>query len=226
MTLSEAILELLKLLEQTDEEEYDSNQASVHILQACYEIADEMEVPHYNVFSQFEINDDYIDQDYWTTVPGRVPIVTSLGTTLSEYSHIKKIWLDSGGETQTFTGTELVSLLNEYGDTTGQPKKYAVEGQYLYYRPFINDGTATYTMRILWASLPVTAGTDTDSPIMLQIAPYAVLYRAAVIASMWLLDDDRASRFEKLGQRAVTLLAPRLTMQNDTEDTTPEEYNG
>jgi hypothetical protein len=226
MTLIEAAQELLRLLEQTDQEDYNIKQAQRHILQACYEIADEMEVPHYNTFSQFTIDNTYIDQDYWSIVPGRVPITTVLGTTLAEFGYIKKIWLDSGGSTQTFTGTEVVSLLNEYGDTTGQPVKYAVEGQYLYYRPFINDSSNTYTLRILWASLPIALNANEETPTMLAIAPFAVLYRASVIASMWLLDDDRAARFEKLGSRAVSMLSPRLTMQNDTEDTTPEDYNG
>jgi hypothetical protein len=41
MTLIEAAQELLRLLEQTDQEDYNIKQAQRHILQACYEIADD-----------------------------------------------------------------------------------------------------------------------------------------------------------------------------------------
>jgi hypothetical protein len=155
-----------------------------------------------------------------------MPIVEALGTNLSEFSHLYKCWLDSGGDTQSFKATTVTKLLDEYGDETGQPKKYAVDGQYLYWRPYVNDtdSTTSFTVRSRWAALPPISGGGEDAVVLSQ-APFATIYRAATIASIWLLDDDRAARFEKLGSRAAGLFAIRNTMEND-EDNYVEEYDG
>jgi len=226
MTVTEAVAKLLSLLEQTDEIDYTRVEAEMHIRQAMYELSDEITVSGLNQFSQFTIDNSLADQDYHAIVPGRMPIVEALGTSLSEFSHMYKCWLDFGGETQAFKATTVTKLLDEYGDTVGQPKKYAVDGQYLYWRPYVDDddSTSSFTIRARWASLPSIAGAE-EEPVVLAQAPFATIYRAATIASMWLLDDDRATRFENLSGRAIGLFAIRNTMEND-EDNYVEEYDG
>ena len=71
MIIAEAASRVLSILEQTDEEEYDINQAVMDVNQAIAEIADESEFKSLNIFSRFDIvTDNYSDSDDWAIIYG------------------------------------------------------------------------------------------------------------------------------------------------------------
>ena len=114
--------------------------------------------------------------------------------------------------------------MDEYGDVEGIPEKYAIDGDYLYWRPIAPAGT-DYPIRILYNSLPPISIQLNSSPRLLDAAPYAVIYRACAIASIWLNEDQRVPMFEKLAERAIELFTFRHSMSNDAPREM-EEYDG
>ena len=224
MIISQAAGRVLSILEQTDEEEYNLAQAEMDVNQAIAEIADDSELSTFNVFTHFTIaTDDYDGVSDWDTVTGRADLTSVLSSTIGRIGYIKKIWLDSGGSNIPFVETRVDALLDKYGDAEGQPEKYAVDGDQLFWRPVGESGTE-YTARIWWASVPPEYGSG-EEPTVIAQAPYAVIYRACALACVWLVDDDRAVRFDKMAQRLIDKYVVRDSMHGDSR-IEMETYNG
>jgi len=224
MVIGELADRLLKLIEQTDEIEYDRPMAIQHVNQAISEIADETELSQYNSFSSFSLEvDDYSDGDDWGVVPGRVPLVNVVGVGLAAFAYLKKAWIDFEGANLPFEEKQIEYLLTKYGDDEGTPRYFAIEADQFYIRP-VPVAESTYTIRTFFAGLPSQYG-EGDEPIMAAQAPFAILYRAATIGSVWTMDDDRAVRFDKLAQRIIDRYTIRASMRGDGR-MTMEDYDG
>jgi hypothetical protein len=224
MIMLEGANRMLSILEQTDQEEYDINQAMRDLNQAIHEIADEGEVTDFNEFAGFSIAaDEFSGSDAWSVVPGRASLTDAIGVGGDQIGYIKNIWLDSSGATIPFKQVSVIELLNKYGDDEGQPEKYAVEGEYLYWRPVGAAGTS-FTARILWSRVPPEYATGAEPPLMAK-APYACLYKACEIASVWTGDDQSLMKFEKMSARLINRYMIRNSMQGDGPREA-EEYNG
>jgi hypothetical protein len=224
MIISEAANRVLSILEQTDEEEYNFDQAVMDVNQAIGEIADEAELSSFNTFSQFSIAaDDYSGSSDWAIVPGRAPIAEVLGATMTEIGYVKQAWLSDGEARIEFEERDIRYLLDNYADNEGQPTRYAVDGDFFYWRPVGAAGTE-FTARLLWAKMPKEYGAGEEPTIIAQ-APYAVIYRACALACIWLVDDDRAPRFDKMAQRLIDKYVIRDSMHGDHR-MKMEDYNG
>ncbi|GAG11241.1 unnamed protein product [marine sediment metagenome] len=224
MIIAEAAARVLKVLEQTDEEEYDIDQAVMDVNQAIGEIADEAELSSLNTFSQFSLAaDDYSDSDEWAVVPGRAPITDVLGASIGEIGYIKHAWLSVESANAEFKERDIRYLLDNYGDDEGQPTRYAVDGDFFYWRPVGAAGTE-FIARLFWAKMPPEYGRGEEPTIIAQ-APYAVIYRACALACIWLVDDDRAPRFDKMAQRLIDKYIIRDSMHGDSR-MEMEDFNG
>jgi hypothetical protein len=227
MLMSEAVDRVLLFLEQTDEEEYTRAIALEHLNQAIFELTDKSELSELDVLTNYEVNPD--DSNSLPAIPGRELLTTVLASTDSGIGYIKEIWLSVGTESSPFEQTTLEDLLGEYGDSVGTPEKWATDGTYLYWRPFQSeeDGVQTgdtITFRVLWHSLP-TSGQELDSPVLLQKAPYACIYRACAIGALWLMDDGRDAKFYQLADAAFADFCVRSGMSRSIR-LESEEYNG
>jgi hypothetical protein len=212
MIMAEGVSRILSFLEQTDEVEYDSILALQHLNQALFEISEEGEFEILKSFSSYSWDSDNMDgENYWATVPGRLPLIDLVGTGLGQYGYVDKVWLDvAGTQKASFSQTTVNSLLQEYGDDTGEPEKYAVDGKYIYLRPVPVAGT-TYTLRSRWVGLPTSVGEGAEPDLMIQ-APYACIYRGCLLGALWADDDEKAAKYERLGTRAIERFAIRNSM--------------
>lgn len=224
MIMNEGVARVLSFLEQTDEVEYDAVIALQHLNQAIFEIAEDGEFEILKSFSSYSfVPTDLDDTEAWGVVPGRVAVTDLVGVGLGRYGYLDKVWLDvAGSQKETFKQVTVNNLLSEYGDTTGEPEKYAVDGNYLYLRPY--PTSTSYTLRSRWIELPETYAEGAEPNIMLQ-APYACIYKACLIGALWSDDDGKAGKYEKLAQRAIDRFAIRNSMVGDAE-TEAGEYNG
>jgi len=226
MIIGEAADKVLSWLEQTDEEEYDRPKAIEHVNQAIFELAGDSELSLYNKISSYVLSDAPTDQDYWTICPGRVALTRVVGATWGEFGYIKKIWLDINGTQQTkddWSQKRVVELFDLWGDTYSTPRNWGVEGEYMYWRPIIND-TSTYTLRVLWSAKPTSYGEGEEPAIMGQ-APYAVIYRACALGALWTQDPTQDAKFMALSKQAFDQYLVQDSMHGDGPEEM-DDYNG
>ena len=224
MTISEAANRVLSILEQTDEEEYTLGQAMMDVNQAIAEIAGDGELSSLNTFSQYVIDTDDLDGNPdWAVVPGRVDMTTVLSSGTGQIGYIKKIWLDVDGSNIEFKEQRIDYLLSKYGDDEGQPEYYAVDGEKLYWRPIGASGTS-YTARVWWAQIPPEYGAG-EEPVTLAKAPYAVIYRACSLGSLWTNDDQAALKFDKKAQILIDKYIVQDSMHGDSR-IAMEDFDG
>jgi hypothetical protein len=228
MILQDAVDRVLLFLEQTDQEEYTSPIALEHLNQAIFELSDKAELSEYDIISNATLYPE--DSDNMPAVPGRTPLSTATGSLDSQIAYIKTAWLSIGSEQSTdFEQTDLDDLLSVYGDSIGTPEKWATDGTYLYWRPFeaYPGGEQTgdvKTIRLLWHSLPAQYGVSEEPAIMAK-APYACIYRACAIASLWLLDDSMAQKYYALSDASFSDFCVRSGMSRSRRSSM-EEFNG
>jgi hypothetical protein len=225
MIMGEGVTRVLSFLEQTDEVEYDSTIALQHLNQAIFEIAEDGEFEIFKTFSTYAFDSaNLVDENYWDTVPGRVSVENLTGSGFGTYGYLDKVWADFGGsQVADFKQTTVNTLLDKYGDTTGTPERYAVDGRYLYLRPW-PAAASVYTLRSRWVALPGTYADGAEPDIMVQ-APYVCIYKACLIGALWADDDEKAAKYERLSQRSIERFAIRNSMVGDAP-TEAGEYNG
>lgn len=227
MVVSEAARVVLDMVDLADEEEYTLDHAIQHVIQAIFEMAEENEFVFQSRISQYELTtpDEGAEPEYWNVVPGRVPLTTALGASLSELAYIKHAWVSDGLLQGEFKEMSLIELLDEYGDDPGTPEAYAVDGEYLYWRPYLEQGSDDeYTARFHWSSMPAVVSSGQE-PAMLSQIPYGVIHRACALAALWAKDDQRVPIFEALAQKALDRYNARVSMTNDPPRES-KEYNG
>lgn len=224
MIVSEAADILLSLLEQEDEEEYTQPLAIAHVQQALHEIAEENEFKFHNEVTEYTLQTPASgsEEDYWNTLPGRVPLTEILGS-WANFAYIRYAWISVEDESKQMGERDLAELLNTFGDTEGVPESFAIDGLYFVWRKIAAAGT-DYTIRLNWQKIP-SAPAASDEPILLAQIPYGVIYRAAMIASVWLLDDNRVALFKALSQEAFERYNVRQSKMGDSPRSM-EDYNG
>jgi len=225
MNVSEAASRLLELLEQEDQEEYSYNHAVLDVNQALFEMAEENEFRFLNRLTNYTLETPASgeEEDFWSDVPGRALITDVLSVTWGGFSYIKRGWIDVSGETYPFRERDFSELMDTFGDSEGTPEAWAVDGEYFYWRPIAAAGT-DHTIRMHWQAMPGDAA-ESSEPIMLAQCPYAVLYKAAMSASIWLLDDNRVPMFKGLSDAAYERYNARAAMTGDGPRAM-EEFNG
>jgi hypothetical protein len=227
MNIAQAAEELISELEQSDSDEYTFTRGVKHINQAIFELCEVNEFNFQNAMSAYtlETPESGSEPEYWTEFPGRVPLTTALETTWAGFSYIKRSWLDvSGEQSKLWREYDLEELLDKFGDDEGVPQGFAIEGEYIWWRPIAPAGT-DYVSRWRWQKMYETMDSSAE-PILLAQCPYGVIYKAASIASIWLLDDNRVPMFEKLSEKAFELYSNRHSMTADAPERAMEEFNG
>lgn len=231
MIVREAANQVLRLLDFEDEEEYNLNDAVFHVGQAIHEINEGNEFPYANTLTQTSVSSPASGQEpsYWTEIPGRVPLTQILSTTWGEFGYIKHGWISSSGDTATdgnqakFPEGDLRELLDTYGDDEGTPQKFAIEGDYMYYRPIPAAGES-HIVRFLWHKAPELPGED-DEPRILQQIPFGVIYYASMLACIWSQDDARTKEFGRMAQRSFDMYEKRVGMRKGGPGSM-EDFNG
>ena len=225
MIISEAAAQVLSTLDFEDEEEYTQANAEFHVNQAIYEVNEGNEFIISNQLSQVTLPSPAsgVEPSYWLEVPGRAPITELLSTSWSEFGYIKQAWLGSDSGQRRFRQRDLRELLDEYGDDEGTPEKYALSGDYIYWRPIPAAGS-TVTARFLWAKMP-SFGSSNEEPKILAQVPFGIIYYACMLACIWSGDDARIKIFGEMSQRAFEMYNNRASMNNDGPREM-ETYNG
>jgi hypothetical protein len=215
MIVSEAAQRVLSLLEQEDEEEYTFNLAVTHVVQALHELSEENEFKFHNVITQYDLTtpEAGTEPGYWNMVPGRVPLTSVLGVNWSGFSYIKRGWIDVDAQTNKFRERTFEEMMDTFGDNEGTPEAWALDGEYFHWRPIAASGVS-HVIRLQWQQIPADPA-EGDEPIMLAQIPYGVIYRACMIASVWLLDDNRIPIFKALSQEAFDRYNIRHSMVGD-----------
>lgn len=225
MIVSEAANRVLSLLEQEDQEEYTYSLAVTHVIQALHELSEENEFKFHNVITQYTLTTPAAGSEptYWLTAPGRVPLTTVLGVTWSGFSYVKRGWINVEGETYRFGERSFEEMMDTFGDNEGIPESWALDGEYFCWRPIAAAGSSNI-IRLQWQRMPPEPA-EGDEPVMLAQIPYGVIYRACMIASVWLLDDNRVPMFRALSQEAFERYNIRHSMVGDGPRSMGE-YNG
>jgi hypothetical protein len=237
MIVSEAAAKVLSLLEQEDQEEYTYDLATTHVIQALHELSEENEFRFHNEISEYMLTTPSVqdqDQDsddpnmvrlpaYWMLLPGRAPLTSVLGVTWSGFSYIKRAWINVEDETYPFAERAFEEIMDTFGDNEGIPESFAIDGEYFNWRPIAPIGT-DYIIRVQWQKMPDDPGPN-DEPVMLAQIPYGVIYRACMVASVWLLDDNRVPMFKALSQEAFDRYNIRHSMIGDSSRAM-EDFNG
>lgn len=225
MIIREAAAQVLNTLDFEDEEEYTQANAEFHVNQAIYEINEGNEFTISNQLSTISLvsPEEGSEPSYWTEIPGRAPLIQLLGTSWSNFGYIKQAWLSDGVGQVPFKQRDLRELLDEYGDDSGQPEKYSLSGEYIYWRPIPVAGES-YEARLLWHQMP-SFGSPNDEPMLLAQAPFGVIYYACMLACIWSGDDNRIKIFGDMSQRAFEMYNNRSSMNNDGPRFM-EDFNG
>jgi hypothetical protein len=96
-------------------------------------------------------------------------------------------------------------LIDEYGDNTGTPEKYALFASSFILRPV---PTADCTLRIGYMKRYQTLANDTDANYLLTSGGNLLLYAACLEAEPWLKDDQRVQTWgQAYAQTLARLLA-------------------
>jgi hypothetical protein len=237
MIVRDAAEKVLSMLELEDEEEYNLSKAVEHVNQAIYELAEENEFSFFDRIAVCSIrNATYVSNEmvntpeisygapaYWVDVPGRLPLVGITGIPWDEFAYIKRGWISINDLQHPFKEMPIEKLLDNYGDSEGQPEAFSINGEYLYFRP-IPSFNVSYTVRFLYQALPRIYAID-DSPIPLSVMPYVVIYKACSLACLWIQDDSRIPIFETLQLKAFDRFNVRQSMTGDASSSM-EDYNG
>jgi len=225
MIIAAAADRVLDMLDLADGEEYSSTQARIHINQAIFELAEENEYGFNNVLSTYDLSTPEEDSEpsFWTAVPGRALLTDVLSTTWSQFGYIKYAWVSVAAIQEKFKQMSLIELLDKYGDDEGVPEAYALDGDYVYWRPVAPAGD-DYTVRFYWTQVPTEAA-EGEEPKLLAQVPYGVIYRACMVACVWTQDDTRVPMFGQLSKDSFQKYNTRYSMNNDGPRQM-EEYNG
>lgn len=107
-----------------------------------------------------------------------------------------------GTNPDTIESTTFDSLIDQYGDATGQPEQFAVVGTRIYMRP-IPD--AAYTVTYGYMKDFVALSGDSDTNILIT-GCNALLYAALLEATPHLQDDPRIAVWSQYYKEAMRLL--------------------
>ena len=225
MIIAAAADRVLDMLDLSDGEEYGTTQATIHVNQAIFELSEENEYGFNNALSSYTLTtpEEGYEPSFWVDVPGRALLSDVLSTTWSQFGYIKNAWISVDNEQNKFKQVSLIELLDEYGDSEGVPEAYALDGEYLYWRPIPPEGD-DYTVRFNWTKIPTEAAAGEEPRLLAQV-PYGVIYRACMVACVWTQDDSRVPMFGQLSKDSFEKYNMRYSMNNDGP-TEMEEYNG
>lgn len=188
MIIEDAMGEIGSLLE-VDETQYSSAARRKHLNEAMTLLSRQYET---------RLNEGLIEYE-WTAGTKSLAL-----TSINDSERIAEavngvIWINPAVENRYITGEDLIQVLTTFADNTGavesrnQPAAYSLFGGDLHIRPVpVND----VTVRVPIHGTPRSISTGTN--VWLTHVPWAVIYRACEIGSLWTGQDQRKSFFQTM----------------------------
>jgi hypothetical protein len=219
-TAAEAVIEQLDV----GEGRYPSTVSLMHVNQALVDMSREYQFPYDNTLSTYQISTpSVVDQDdVWRRFPGSALIRSVLVDDFLVPDFVRGAWLDPSGKNTRLNEPEFNEAMDYYGDREGTPEAFFIDGDRVYWRPIPAPGDDTHFIRFSWKGFPRTF-IGTEEPAWLLWAPYAVIYKACEIASVWLIEDSRVPGFQALRKEQMQNIDVTNSMRGDSVPTAAEE---
>jgi hypothetical protein len=195
MNLLTAIQRLRSLLDIEEEDDrYPNEVAKLHVNQAIASIAKgrDLEISHAVYSGSLLAGSSTISVS---------DIESSQGCKVLS---ILKIWRHPYGEDNVIDEAEYAAMIDTYAETEGVVAAVALVGRTLHFRPIPEGDT---TLRLLLRTRPADLSEDADTNHWMETLEHEVLSRAAGIASIWLLEEQRAPGFFQLAEAELNAAA-------------------
>ena len=225
MQVTEAVDRVIAQLD-VGEGRYPAVIGEQHVNQAMVDLSREYQFSYDSTITTYTIitpADSEITPE-WERFPGSALLRTVLSDSFIVPDFVKGAWLDP--ETTTPSKSTLVepafnTMMRLFGDQEGTPEAFCIHGNRIYWRPIPASGTS-HVIRFSWKGFPRVFGLI-EEPSWLVWAPYAVIYKACEIASVWLVEDNRVPTFIALRKQQMDSLDVVNSMRGDSMMTAAEE---
>jgi len=216
MDLSTAADHVYSLFDVT-EKRYDLSIAEMHINHACLALSEDIDV----WFDQSVIDIVWTPPTTAPTDPrdyGSI-LVSGITNDLLRFGHALGVWKSPFGADYGLEEGSYREIIGEYGDTEAEePELFAVHGDRIYFRPI---PTVATTIRFSFQGRPIVITGGTNG--WLTNSPYAVIYRAAELSAMYLLEDERVPAFRSMWTMEVERTSVDRSMIGHDAPTQAEE---
>lgn len=214
MNVGEAA-ETLALMLEVDTVRYPEAVRNAHINQAMVNLSREYDTWPDEAITELELGTTA--RDYLELVELQIAPYTRL-----KVEHIDGAWTNLTANTLTeLKEMTFQGMMGKYGDQVGPPKAFSIVGEFIYFRPMLAEGADEVPVRFLWKGVPRNFSAS-ETPKWLDMAPFGVIYRAGEIASVWLLEDERALSFKALRDQEMENLDLAAGMRGDGSSTEME----
>jgi hypothetical protein len=188
MSLQDNINRLIALLD-VSEKRYPSAVASLHVNQACAALSEDNDL----WFDRFIYDYNYVYSETTGSNPNTVGVVPFSGIVVNNLAvgFIRNIFWLSGTKWKPIDSWEYREALLTHNDVEGEPENAVIFGGGLALRPIPNVSS---TVRLEVKGKPTPIGLS-DSNGWLDNHPFAVLYRAAMYAAIYMMEDNRLATF-------------------------------
>jgi hypothetical protein len=223
MLVSTAVQAVIDQLD-VGEGRYPANVALMHVNQALVDMSREYQFPYDNTMTSYDISTALVeDQDAeWQRFPGSARMRSVLVDDFLIPDFVRGAWLDPSGANTRLNEPEFNEAMDHYGDRQGIPEAFFIDGNRIYWRPIPAPGDPTHVIRFSWKGFPRDF-VGNEEPLWLIWAPYAVIYKACEIASVWLLEDQRVPAFQALRKDQMQNIDVTNSMRGDSIPTAAEE---
>ena len=224
MQVSAAVDRVIAQLD-VGEGRYPALVGEAHVNQAMVDLAREYQFPYDSTISTYSIVTPAESErgDEWERFPGSVEMRTALSDDFIIPDFVEGAWLDPETTTSDNTLVEPAfnTMMRLFGDQEGTPEAFCIHGNRLYWRPIPAVGTS-HVIRFSWKGFP-RVYVLAEEPHWLVWAPYAVIYKACEIASVWLVEDNRVPTFLALRKEQMMSIDVVNSMRGDSMMTAAEE---
>jgi len=222
MLVSEAVSNVIAQLD-VGEGRYPADVGLQHVNQALVDLSREYQFPYDNTISTYNITTpiEENETEEWIRFPGSALMRSVLIDDFIVPDFVTGAWFDPADVNRRLNEPEFNPMMNEWGDTEGDPVSFCIHGNRIYWRPIPAAGEQ-HVIRFSWKGFPRTF-TLTEEPAWLVWAPYAVIYKTCEIASVWLIEDQRVPAFAALRREQMQSIDVTNSMRGDSVPTAAEE---
>lgn len=191
MNFQQATDALVALLDVSDKR-YPLLTAQLHVNQACLSLSQDNDL----WFDRYIIDRDYnlpVSEPSGPEDVGSLS-VASLSIPGLFVGYIKNLYWKVGEIFKPLDAWEYRELLLTHQDESGEPQNFALQNRRILIRP-VPEVASTVRAEIK-GNCAIIGGSDTNG--WLTNAPFAVLYKAAVYAAIYMMEDKRVSVFSSM----------------------------
>lgn len=197
------------------EQRYPTNTRLLHIASAMALIAREHEnkINEYVGYIELPADSDHFNVGSIAIEDSPVVTIEAIRSIFytSEYESTAFGYTPSGTWTRLMPYSDYSSLINDYPDIeSSTPEAYSWHGDTAHVRPAASEDLL---LMVTVDTVPGLLLSGTNR--MLEEIPFAVIFRAAMIACAWLEDEERIQVYDRMYQEQIEPFCVMDSMRND-----------